>query len=439
MINLLGALGVTAASNATGAEKPQEGETPFAGLLALLGGGEEAAAEDAEALPGGLADLLAGVEAALADPDLSEAELAAIVGPVIQQLGALLAAEPALLENAEALVAELTAAAEASPEGQPAADPSWRDLSQGLADLQALLKGSEDAEGDGTTLAALLQQVIAVAEDVAQPFVPALPGSLLSLPAEGGASESEVAEAGLELAEPRAALATGSGDASDLSGSGGDGGSGAQSPAPRGDARPAAGASAAAVVVPVAAGTSVEAPQPASTQQLQVTPLAPISATPLAATTVAASQVVATAPQAAVQGQDVLGQIRASASADGKINVELKPEGLGKVEVTLTPDEAGRLQVVVRADQAAVLSALRADRDGLVALLRDAGHAVDDGALSFADLGESGQGGTRGQDGSQGSGGFMTYGRALSEASSLAGSGEMQSVRLPEGSVDIRI
>ena len=34
-----------------------------------------------------------------------------------------------------------------------------------------------------------------------------------------------------------------------------------------------------------------------------------------------------------------------------------------------------------------MLSALRADRDGLVAMLRDAGHAVEDGALSFSDLG----------------------------------------------------
>lgn len=98
-------------------------------------------------------------------------------------------------------------------------------------------------------------------------------------------------------------------------------------------------------------------------------------------------------PEAAVEPRQVLDQVRGKVSEDGRIRVALRPEGLGALEIDLAPDEAGRLQVTVRAEQASVLTALRADRDGLVALLRDAGHALDSSSLTFADMG--GQGGTR--------------------------------------------
>lgn len=424
MIDILGAFGGAGATNGATAEKPAEGETPFAGLLALLGGDDAPPAEGDGAGSGELGDMLADAEAALADPDLSEEEIAAIVGPLIAQLGAALAGDPALLERAEALVADLSA----SFGSEGAADEmSWRDLSEGLADLQALLGGADEIEGEPAALAALLGQAILVAEEVAQPLGPAVSGlgQLLSLPLRGQPAEEGVAgsRSPEEIRHPSAELR------------------GIAEKVPQTDGETSGGQRAAVQVL--AAGTTAAqvAAQPAegAASRMQAMPLAPVSATPLAASALVAAQVAGTSPQLAVQGQDVLGQIRASANAEGEINVELKPEGLGKVEISLTPDEAGKLQVVVRADQAAVLSSLRSDRDALLALLRDAGHAVEDGALSFSDMGAQGGSQHSGQnhDGAR-TGGYTTYGSVSTEASSLDGAAT-HSRLLPEGSVDISI
>ncbi len=424
MINILGAFGGAGATNGATAEKPAEGETPFAGLLALLGGDDAPPAEGDGAGSGELGDMLADAEAALADPDLSEEEIAAIVGPLIAQLGTALAGDPALLERAEALVADLSA----SFGSEGAADEmSWRDLSEGLADLQALLGGADEIEGEPAALAALLGQAILVAEEVAHPLGPAVSGlgQLLSLPLRGQPAEEGVAGSRLpeEIRHPAAELR------------------GIAEKVPQTDGETSDGQRAAVQVL--AAGTTAAqvAAQPAegAASHMQAMPLAPVSATPLAASALVAAQVAGTSPQLAVQGQDVLGQIRASANAEGEINVELKPEGLGKVEISLTPDEAGKLQVVVRADQAAVLSSLRSDRDALLALLRDAGHAVEDGALSFSDMGAQGGSQHSGQnhDGAR-TGGYTTYGSVSTEASSLDGAAS-HSRLLPEGSVDISI
>lgn len=429
MINILSAFGGAGATNGATAEKPAEGETPFAGLLALLGGDDALPAEGDGAGSGELGDMLADAEAALADPDLSEEEIAAIVGPLIAQLGTALAGDPALLERAEALVADLSA----SFGSEGAADEmSWRDLSDGLADLQALLGGADEIEGEPAALAALLGQAILVAEEVAQPLGPAVSrlGQLLSLPLRGQPAEEGVAGSRLpeEIRHPAAELR------------------GIAEKVPQTDGETSDGQRAAVQVL--AAGTTAAqvAAQPAegAASHMQAMPLAPVSATPVSATPLAASalvaaQVAGTSPQLAVQGQDVLGQIRASANAEGEINVELKPEGLGKVEISLTPDEAGKLQVVVRADQAAVLSSLRSDRDALLALLRDAGHAVEDGALSFSDMGAQGGSQHSGQnhEGAR-TGGYTTYGSVSTEASSLDGAAT-HSRLLPEGSVDISI
>ncbi|MBE9637126.1 flagellar hook-length control protein FliK [Salipiger mangrovisoli] len=443
MINLLTALGAPNASQAEakGTEKPAEGETPFAGLLALLGGGKDAGTDSVEETGDGVSDLLAQAGAALADPDLSEEEIAAVLAPVIEQIGTALAADPVLLDKAKALVAKLSETlVEAGPEAE---ELSWRDLSKGLADLQAELSGAEEEPGDEAALAALMQLALVTAEEVAPTFVPVPSGlgQLLSLPLRDTSQVVEVAPGDQQPELPefasdglgRSALTEGEGAFPGTAEDEGD----ARAALPRAEARPVAGF---ALAAPPTAAHGADQLPPPGPLQVQAAPLGPVSATPLAASAMAASQLAGAAPQVAAQGQDVLGQIRASSSAEGKINVELKPEGLGKVEISLTPDEAGRMQVVVRADQAAVLSALRADRDGLMALLRDAGHAVEDGALSFADMDAQGgaQGRGQGQDGAR-SGGFTTYGTASAEAARAESGATTQSLALPVGSVDLRI
>ncbi len=88
----------------------------------------------------------------------------------------------------------------------------------------------------------------------------------------------------------------------------------------------------------------------------------------------------------------ILGQLRAQVDQGGTIRVALRPEGLGRVEISLAPGDDGQISVTVRADQASVLGSLRADREGLLTLLRDAGHQVEARGLSFADMGSQGSG-----------------------------------------------
>ncbi|MBP0484573.1 flagellar hook-length control protein FliK [Sagittula salina] len=138
-------------------------------------------------------------------------------------------------------------------------------------------------------------------------------------------------------------------------------------------------------------------------------------------------------PEVAVEPRQVLDQVRGKVSEDGRIRVALRPEGLGALEIDLAPDEAGRLQVTVRAEQASVLTALRADRDGLVALLRDAGHALDNSSLTFADMGGQGTRQGQRQGAPQGQGFSAFSGEAPAE----------QDIDIPlqvaAGGVDIRV
>ncbi|MGR3465444.1 flagellar hook-length control protein FliK [Limimaricola sp.] len=76
------------------------------------------------------------------------------------------------------------------------------------------------------------------------------------------------------------------------------------------------------------------------------------------------------------------GQIRGTAFAEGRTRIALTPGGLGEIEIDLA-QEAGQLRVVIRAENQGVLQALRDDRDGLAALLGEAGAGVDDDQLSF--------------------------------------------------------
>ena len=95
----------------------------------------------------------------------------------------------------------------------------------------------------------------------------------------------------------------------------------------------------------------------------------------------------------------------------------------------------------MRAEQASVLTALRADRDGLLTMLRDAGHQVDTRSLSFSDLGarNSGQGQSQGQSqgqGAPGAGGFAFD----AEAAGTEPEVDVKQVVLPvSGGVDIQV
>ncbi|WP_323765205.1 flagellar hook-length control protein FliK [Marinovum sp.] len=166
----------------------------------------------------------------------------------------------------------------------------------------------------------------------------------------------------------------------------------------------------------------------------QTQPLAPVAATAAASPT--------PAPRAAPlpdSGQ-ILTQLRAHVSETGTIRVALRPEGLGRVEISLTPGDDGQLSVTVRADQTSVLGSLRADREGLLTLLREAGHQIDTRSLSFGDLGDQ-----RGGDGAQQGAG--QGGRPGTQSMTWTGPGEPAAdatetptrVAAPSGAVDITV
>lgn len=138
-------------------------------------------------------------------------------------------------------------------------------------------------------------------------------------------------------------------------------------------------------------GGANTSPTPQATMSFDTAgPLAPLAQSqPVQAATAVAPPTPSAAPTPPVDPQQILGQLRARVGEEGRIRVELRPEGLGSVEIDLAPDEAGQLRVVVRAENAAVLSALRGDREGLMSLLRDGGHAVDQDGLSFDDFRQS--------------------------------------------------
>ena len=89
-----------------------------------------------------------------------------------------------------------------------------------------------------------------------------------------------------------------------------------------------------------------------------------------------------TVPTAADLHSGVRAQIAGVRLSEGRTRIELTPRGLGDIEIDLRQD-GGQLRVVLRAENPAVLAGLRMDREGLVAMLRDGGVALGDGALSF--------------------------------------------------------
>ncbi|MBB3713461.1 hypothetical protein FHS00_003065 [Limimaricola variabilis] len=111
-------------------------------------------------------------------------------------------------------------------------------------------------------------------------------------------------------------------------------------------------------------------------------------------------------------------QIREAGVVEGHTRITLTPGGLGEIEIDLA-HENGQMRVVIRAENQAVLQALRGDRDGIAALLGDAG-GLDDGQLSFESFA---RGDDRDDDGdkgrrapSQGADGAETAEAALPDA-----------------------
>ena len=87
----------------------------------------------------------------------------------------------------------------------------------------------------------------------------------------------------------------------------------------------------------------------------------------------------------------VTGQLKGQRVAEGTTRIALSPQGLGTLEIELARDDAGALRVVVRAENPAVLGALRDNREGLLGVLRDSGHGVQDSGLGFEAFGREGR------------------------------------------------
>ena len=96
----------------------------------------------------------------------------------------------------------------------------------------------------------------------------------------------------------------------------------------------------------------------------------------------AQARAASAAPMMADPYMNVRAQIANVRLSEGRTRVELTPRGLGDIEIDLR-QEGGQLRVVLRVENPAVLAGLRQDREGIVAMLRDGGVDLGDGALGF--------------------------------------------------------
>jgi len=377
---------------ADAAARAGEGDGAFASIMAFLRSDEGTAPADEGA---DLSAILSEAEEALADPDLTDAELEDILAPMLDDLAAALAAVPARMEQLRAALAEAgLGQAEAAPGDAPAItrraeavatgtalplaglrpepatpDAGWRTLAEAVPLLRAALEGEPTGLGREVTaepaVPALAGRVLGMADDIAQPTRRAQLSEMAQ--GAGGKAEAGLDSAAFDTADAPVTMTQRA-------------------------AQPQV-----VPVVQAASSVTQDAPQPG--QQIQVAVVTPTAGTSEAAPLLQTEPPRPAQMPAAPSPEQILNQVRANVSETGRIRVELKPEGMGALEIDLAPDEAGALKVTVRAEQASVLSALRSDRDGLLAMLRDAGHQVDAKSLSFSDLGarQSGQGQSQGQ------------------------------------------
>lgn len=295
----------------------------FAALLPLM---QQASARgDATAGQGGdaaerIAAILGKAESALAQPDLSDAEIETILDELTNTLAAEFPAFAGMImQLVQPQAAQVAPDGKATPLLQPGEDVAPRRMAEAVPALRKLVEAAlgqpgaaapgpeagtaDDAKSDGA-LTALLADVVRAAARTA-------PGETFS--------------PGM-LADPAAPL-------------------------------------------------PVSGPGATASASANILPPPPVHATPQARL-----------PEG-VEPRQILHQIRAEVGESGGIKVALRPDGLGHVEIDLRSDDRGELRVTVRAENAAVLTALRGERDGLVAMLREAGHSVSDRSLNFGDLG----------------------------------------------------
>lgn len=327
-----------------GRREGQEGSGDLPAPKAASGTSRETAQETAD---GGLEALLAEAQAALEDPKLADAELAEALVPLVAAL-------------AEVVLPPAAPGIEAGP---PV--PAGRRLAEALQALRApSAPVVEAAARTGPTevrteVSRLISDISAqVAETPQAQAEPPLRGdrAVSQIPAGGATEMRQMAERPpVDLAPSRVELRAGV----------------AAVPAP-----------------PAAAGAELRAPVIADMAAAPAPAQPGTVFTPAPPPEVVAQQARAPLPDS---GQ-ILGQLRAQVDQGGTIRVALRPEGLGRVEISLAPGDDGQISVTVRADQASVLGSLRADREGLLTLLRDAGHQVEARGLSFADMGSQGSG-----------------------------------------------
>lgn len=421
-MNILSAL-----AGLAGTSRPEPGqaaaEDPRAGLFAaLLGRGAEAPEVEPEPDAGserGTGALLAEMQATLDDPDLSDEELA-------ETLASLVAA----LTGQGAGEAETAAPLEAETQLQSALQ-ALQQVAVGVGLPQD--RAPEGLEEGGTELRSELSRLVSGL--IAREGEPARP--MQSAPLVRGDLETGRVRAGAEAeatVDPREGPTQLRADARP------DPRPDARSdPHPdqraevRPDARPALAAGDARLPIPPAGDP------PAAPQAQALTPINAGSAP---------SPAAAPRPAPMPDSGQILNQLRAHVSDDGTIRVALRPEGLGRVEISLAPGEDGQINVTVRADQASVLGSLRADRDGLVTLLREAGHQIDPRGLSFGDLGDQpgGEGARQGPNhGSGGRPGAQSFtwsgsGRGLAPGEAAADPTETpHRADTPPGGVDITV
>ncbi|MGR3571039.1 flagellar hook-length control protein FliK [Brevirhabdus sp.] len=415
----------------TGAEEPTGSDAGgltgvFAALLAQLrpGGAQAGGSGAPSGAPLGRAlDALGTAEQALRAPDLSDAEITDILNDLAARLAPLLAP---LLPSGVAGAGGLASAAAVPPRQEAAAVPVLRQMLASLiadggaggaldpsglngtagsgtsGDGVALARGLDAGAGSGAAdggMSALVGRILG-----------ALPGGLAALDwragmlpvGQNGGQNGALAQAPIAGSGAESALTARLGPAS-----------GTAAPASLAQALQWAAKDSGAAKPAFVTDTATAAPEgarPAAAAQAAPVP-GPLAA-PLAAAQVQDSRPQHTAPPPATQ--EILSQLRAQTGNQGQIRVELRPDGLGRVEIDLTPDKTGQLRVEIRIENPAVLAALRQDRDGLMGMLRDAGHAVGDQGLNFGEFGQRGP--RQGQDAGGTEGSDTGAGAPLSEA-----------------------
>ncbi len=96
--------------------------------------------------------------------------------------------------------------------------------------------------------------------------------------------------------------------------------------------------------------------------------------------------------------RNVAAQLRGKSFEDGKTRIELSPRGLGDIEVEVARDDLGKHRVILRVENPAVLTALRQDREALLAVLRDSGLDFEESEVGFEEFGGHGFGQQREQE-----------------------------------------